>query len=79
MELNRNLLRPHGLLRGCTRNASGTVFSIKFTFSACVEGDVEETKGDMRILLLMLLQLLLLRKLKLLRRSFQGVFRCMLN
>jgi hypothetical protein len=40
---------------------------IKLKISACVEEDVEKTKGAMRILLLMMLQLLQLRKLRVLR------------
>ena len=42
----------------------------KLKFSACFEGDVEETKGPMRMLLLLLLQLLLLRKPKVLSWCF---------
>ena len=67
------------LLRGHTRNASGVVHGIKFKLPACVEGDLEESKGAIRTLLLMLLQLLLLRKLRVLRCSFQGIFRRVLN
>ena len=67
MALNQNTLSPQRLLRGFNRNGSGTVHGIKFKLSACVQGDVEETKGTMRILLLMVLQLLLLRKLEVLK------------
>jgi hypothetical protein len=52
------------------RNALGTVDAIKRKLSACVEGDIQETKGATRILLLMLLQLLLLRKLRVFRQNF---------
>ena len=69
----------HRLLRRCIRNASAMVHGIKFKLSAFVEGDVEETKGAMRILLLMLMQLQLLHKLRVLKGSFQGIFRWTLN
>ena len=44
------------MLEGCIICASGPVLGIKLELSACVEGDVDETKGAMRILLLMMLQ-----------------------
>ena len=64
MELNQNTLCSQRLLIGCNRNASGLVDDIKLKLLMCVEGDVDKTKVAMRILLLMLLQLLLLRKLR---------------
>ena len=44
---------PTQVVRGFTRNASGTVNGIKLKLSACVEEDVAETKGAMRMLLLL--------------------------
>ena len=67
MELNRNTLCTHRLSSGRIRNASRTVDGVKLKLSACVEGDVEETKDAMHILPQMLLQLLLLYNLRVLR------------
>ena len=58
----RNILCPHRSSSRRVRNASGLFDDIKLKLSACVVGDVEETKSAIRILLLMLLQLLLLCK-----------------
>ena len=62
------LIRTRYAHTGCQVDASEMfqewlMVCIKPKLSACVEGDVEETKGSMRVLQ----QLLLLRKLRVLR------------
>ena len=61
MELNQSILCPHRFSKGRIRKASRTADGIELKLSSCVEGDVEEIKGAM---LLMLLQLLVLYKLQ---------------
>ena len=59
MELNQNILCHQRLSRLRVRNPSETDDSIMLKLSAGVEGDVEETKQAMHILVLFLLQILL--------------------
>ena len=57
----------HTATNTATTIATAQAKGIKMKLTVCVEKGVEETKGAMPILLLILLQLLLLRDLRLLR------------
>ena len=67
MEINRNTVSTQVVKQTHQKFSEIVDWAyIKLKLSACVERDVEETKGAVRILLLMLPKLLLLCKLRML-------------
>jgi hypothetical protein len=81
VEINRNTLCRCRLFKRHNIYLLETVLRIKMKLSVYVKRDVELTKGTIRILKLLLLlmpQLILLLRLRLLQRNFQEMLR-MLN